>query len=398
MALGVLPQHPVRHCRGWRRSTACPTRKFYLNIPFGIAAALIIGLTLQELKLRGRPNIDYEGALTLILAVTSLMLALVQGDTEGGQPANLFSLQNIVLLVTSLLLFGLFAWVEQRATDPILPPQLFKNRGVSVSLLASFCAGVALFGVISFVPFFAQGVLGATATQAGSLLTPLMLSWVVMSVVGGRFLLKIGFRRMAITGLTLMVVGLTALATSGRGTARISMLLELGIIGSGLGLTVMTLLLAKQQSVGRTQLGLVISLNQFSRSIGGAMGVAVMGVVLSSSLTSLLLGMAGQVEGLTSERAAQLAAHPNALLDATARAELSVPVVGALQTALAGALDNVFWLCAAFSVLGLITVFKLPAQIGPLASQEATLEEGERRLIAEMTATIDSEHEPLPRT
>lgn len=372
---------------------------FYINIPFGLAAALIIGLTLQEPKIRQRPNIDYMGALTLIIAVTLLMLSLVQGGSEGGasggssSTAGLLTPLNIGLLLGALLFFGLFLWVERRAIDPIMPPQLFHNRVVSVSLLASFCAGVAMFGTISFVPFFAQGVMGSTATQAGSLLTPLLLSWVVMGIIGGRLLLRVGFRRMAMAGLSFLTVGLAALSTSNQFTPHPILLAELGVIGSGLGLTVMTLMLAKQQAVARTQLGLVTSLSQFSRSIGGAMGVALMGVVLSSSLTSHLSAMAGTVEGLTVSRASELAAHPNALIDASARANLAAPIVTALQTALASSLSNVFWLCTGFAAIGLVAVFWLPRQIGQPTPSSSTAETGERLLMAELT-TIGAEHEP----
>jgi EmrB/QacA subfamily drug resistance transporter len=372
---------------------------FFLNIPFGLAAALIIGLTLQEPKVRERPSIDYAGAVSLICAVTMLMLALVgtapeaKGAAGTTKAATLLSPQSLGLLAGSLLLFGVFIWVERRALDPIMPPGLFKNRVVSVALLTSFFAGVAMFGAISFVPFFAQGVLGSTATQAGSLLTPLLLSWVVMSIIGGRVLLRVGFRRVAMAGLVFLVAGLCALATSSRTTPRLALAVELAVVGSGLGLVVLTLLLAKQQAVARSQLGLVTSLSQFSRSIGGAVGVAVMGAVLSSSLTSHLLALAGQVEGLTAERAAELAAHPNALIDTAARDALSPPLVAALQTALASSLDNVFWVCAGSALLGLVAVCWLPRTIAPPEAESCTAEAGERMLMAELT-TLDPEHEP----
>jgi EmrB/QacA subfamily drug resistance transporter len=338
---------------------------FYINIPFGLAAALIIGLSLQEPKLRQRPNIDYAGAITLIIAVTMLMLALVQNDSQesGGRQTGLLNPLNMGLFFGALLLFGLFIGIEKRAIDPIMPPQLFGNRVVSISLLVGLCVGVAMFGTISFVPFFAQGVLGSTATEAGSFLTPLLMSWVVMGIIGARFLLRVGFRRTAIIGLSLMTLGSAGLSTSGQFTPRLLLILELAAIGSGLGLTVLTLILAAQHAVARTQLGLVTSLSQFSRSIGGAMGVAVMGLVLSSSLTSQILGMVGKVEGLTRAQASQLVAHPNALIDTAARTTLSAPVMAALKTALAASLGNVFWLCTACSLVGLIAVMWLPGTI-----------------------------------
>lgn len=368
---------------------------FYINVPFGLAAAVIIGFSLQEPKVRQRPHIDYAGAITLIIAVTLLMLALVQNDAAqgGAHSTSLFSPLNIGLLLSALLGFVLFIWIERRAVDPIMPLELFGNRVVSVSLMAGLCVGVAMFGAISFVPFFAQGVLGSTATEAGSLLTPLLLSWVVMGIIGARFLLRVGFRRVAIAGLTLMTIGLAALSTSSQSTPRLLLLSELGVIGSGLGLTVLTLIMATQQAVVRTQLGLVTSLSQFSRSIGGAMGVAVMGVVLSSSLTSLIMAMVGKVEGLTLEQAAQLAAHPNALIETSAGTTLSAPVMTALKTALASSLNNVFWLCTAFALLGLFAVFWLPRTMSEPVAESCTIETGERMLMAELT-TIDPEHEP----
>lgn len=360
---------------------------FYINVPFGIAAALIIGFALQEPKLKERPNIDYAGALTLITAVTLLMLALVEGG------AGLLKPLNIALLLGAVAVFGLFLAVERRAIDPIMPPQLFRNRVVAVALGASFCAGVGMFGAITFVPLFAQGVLGSTATQAGSLLMPLMVSWVIMSVIGGRLLLRVGFKRMATVGLVLMSLGLAALSTSSVATSRLVLSVELAFVGAGLGLTVLTLLLASQQTVPRNQLGLVTSLSQFSRSIGGAMGVAVMGAILSSSLGSHLMAVARDAGPLTPQRATQLAANPNALIDTTARASLSAPVIEALQAALAAALSNVFWLSTGFAVLALVAVSFMPKKIGAPAPESGTLETGERMLMAEMT-TLDEKDEP----
>jgi EmrB/QacA subfamily drug resistance transporter len=363
---------------------------FYINIPFGIAAALIVGFTLKEPKLDKRPNIDYAGALTLISAITLLMLVLVEG---GSHVEKLLSPLNLSLLAASLAFFGLFFFVERRAKDPIMPPQLFRNKVVTVALLASFCAGIGMFGAISFVPFFAQGVLGSSATEAGRLLTPFMLSWVVMGVVGGRLLLIIGFKKVATIGLTLMTLGTAALSTSTPKTSLMTLSIELAFIGAGLGLTVMTLLLAKQQSVARNQLGLVTSLSQFSRSMGGAMGVAVMGAILSSSLTKNLMADATDGGPLTPALAVKLSADPNALIEPAARAALPEPIISILQEALAYSLANVFWLAAVFALLALIAVSFLPAKIGEPTPEACSIETGERMLMAELT-TIDAEHEP----
>ena len=136
---------------------------FFINLPVGLAAALIIGISLKEPKRTERPAIDYAGATVLMAAITILMLALVEGGTSF---ATLLATRNIMLLSGAALLMAIFVWIETSAADPIIPFQMFRNRTVSVSVLAGFLAGVSMFGAITFVPLFAQGALGATATEA----------------------------------------------------------------------------------------------------------------------------------------------------------------------------------------------------------------------------------------
>jgi EmrB/QacA subfamily drug resistance transporter len=369
---------------------------FYINIPFGLAAALVIGLALREPRRQERPAIDYAGAALLMAAITLLMLALV----EGGTLDALLSGRNLLLLGGAVGLGALFAWVEGRAQDPVVPFQLLRNRVVAVGVTAGFLAGVAMFGVITFVPLFAQGTLGATAIEAGSLLTPLMLSWVLVAIVGGRLLLRIGYRPTSLVGFAVLTAGTVLLALYERGMARAWLYFDLCVIGAGLGLTMLTLLIAVQQSVSREQLGIATSLNQFSRSIGGAVGVAVMGAVLSAGLASEL-GAAARAGagGLTQERAAELAANPNALVEPSAQAALSPEALDALREALAASVRRVFWAGAVVSALALLVTFALPrrgrkdAARGP-TEKTCDIETGERLLVAELAA-LDPEHEPV---
>jgi EmrB/QacA subfamily drug resistance transporter len=369
---------------------------FYINLPVGLVAALIIGLALQEPVRRGRPSIDYAGAALLMAAITLLMLALVEGGTSF---STLLAARNLALFAGAGILSALFVWVERRAADPLIPFQLFRNRVVTVSVVAGFLAGVGMFGAISFVPLFAQGALGATATEAGSLLTPLLLSWVVMAIIGGRLLLRVGFRPTCIVGFILMTVGFVLLSVFQRETVRLWLYFDLILIGAGLGLTMMTLLLAVQQSVARSQLGIATSLNQFSRSIGGAVGVAVMGAVLSAGLAAQLDEVARSGDGvLTIERAAELAANPNALIDPQAQAALPPGALDALRGAMAAAIHNVFWVGTVLAALALLVSFFLPRADGgtlpPPNDAACRAETGERMLMAELTS-IDPEHEPV---
>lgn len=331
---------------------------FFINLPVGLAAALIIGIALKEPKRTRRPAIDYAGAAVLMAAITILMLALVEGGTSF---ATLLATRNLMLLAGAGLLAAIFFVVEKRAADPIIPFGLFRNRTVAVSVTAGFLAGVSMFGAISFVPLFAQGALGATATEAGSLLTPLMLSWVIMSVVGGRLLLHIGYRRTSLAGFVLLTAGFVLLSINERAAARFWLYLDLVLIGAGLGLTMLTLLIAVQQSVSRTQLGIATSLNQFARSIGGAIGVALMGTVLSAGLAAELNKVAAADGNLmTIERAAELAANPNALIEPQARAALPPSVLDALQKAMATSIHKVFWLGTVLSAMALVVCLFLP--------------------------------------
>ncbi len=369
---------------------------FYINLPVGLAAALIMGLALKEPKPTGRPTIDYAGAAVLIAAITLLMLGLVAG--ESGM-SSLVEPRNLALFAGAATLSALFVFIERRAADPVVPFELFRNRVVAVSVGAGFLAGVAMFGAISFVPLFAQGALGATATEAGSLLTPLMLSWVSMSIIGGRLLLRVGYKPTTLVGFVLLTLGFVLLSNFQTTTPRFWLYLDLVLIGAGLGLTMLTLLIAVQQSVQRAQLGVATSLNQFSRSIGGAVGVAVMGVVLSAGLSTHLQAVAQRGDaGLTPEAATRLAANPNALIDPQAQAQLPPGVLNALRGSLASAIHNVFWVGTVLAALALLVSFLLPgrgdASYRTPTGEACRAETGERMVLAEM-ATLEPEDEPV---
>ncbi|HSE39860.1 MAG TPA: MDR family MFS transporter [Acidobacteriota bacterium] len=371
---------------------------FFINIPFGLLSSLIIGASLKEPKLRQRPIIDYAGAITLMSSVTLLMLALV----ESGTMQALLTLRNLLLLLGSALLAILFVRIERRTKEPILPFSLFRNRVVSIAVTAGFLIGIAMFGSISFIPLYAQGTRGDTATEAGSLLTPLMLSWVTLSVIGGRFLLKAGYRPTVIAGSLLLTIAFALLSTFDGHTPRSLLYLDLVLIGAGLGLTMLTLLIAVQQAVPREILGTATSLNQFSRSIGGAVGVAIMGAFLSAGMGAYLRDAAKQPNAIiTPADAERLAANPNSLIDPSARTKIEPAKLQVLQNALTVGLKHVFRLGMIASCFALVIVFWLPTRITsrlgetamqphPKACESKT---GERLVVAELT-TIDPEHEP----
>ncbi|HYK02327.1 MAG TPA: MDR family MFS transporter [Thermoanaerobaculia bacterium] len=344
---------------------------FWINLPVGIAAAALIGIALKEPKRESRPSIDYAGAAVLTLAMTMLLLVL----GEGSDPRLLLQPRNLALIAAVVVLLAAFVRIENRAVDPVVPFALFRNPVVTVAIIVGFLAGIAMFAAITFVPLLAQGVFGATATEAGTFLTPLMLSWVLASIIGGRLLIRMSSRSMVLIGLGLMLAGFCALSTFTRDTPRMVMIVELILIGAGLGVTMLILLIASQHAVPREQLGITTSLNQFSRSMGGALGVAVLGALLAAGL-------------------AEFSQDPNALVNPEARAKIAPEELRALQGALEGTLRTIFWVCTAVVALALAFALRIPrGKVGEDVSQEDT---GEIMVMAEMT-NIDAAHEPEAR-
>ena len=369
---------------------------FYINIPFGLAAALVVGIALVEPKQHERPVIDYAGAAWLTIAITLLLIVLV----ESGDPSVLGSPLTVAAIAGILVSGYLFVRTERKAPEPIVPFSLFHNRIIAVGSVTAFMVGAAMFGALSFIPLFVQGTMGGTATEAGALLTPFLLGWVTMSVVGGRLMFQIGYRPTILAGLFVLVASFTVLTTFGRTTSRAWLIGDILAMGVGMGLVMFALLITVQNSVGRGQLGIATSLNQFSRSIGQTVGVAVMGTVMTISLASHVAEIQRE-SGLPEADVARVVHNPSALIDPIARAAQKPELLRAMSGALAGALHNVFLTGTAFAVLALLSGFWLPAgriQMEAKADREAeyipqTSAECERLIMAEMT-TIDPAHEP----
>lgn len=254
---------------------------FYLNLPFGVAAAVLVGLALVEPVRHAPPRIDFRGAALLSAAVTVLLLALAQ---TGDRDRFLGSGTLLALYAAA----GAFGWsfirMERRAAEPIVPLDLLADQLVGAVTVCGFLVGVAMFGTISYVPLFVQSALGASATQAGTTLTPLLLGWVTMALVGGRILPHFGYRPMILVGLGFIAAGFIVLTFIRPGTPLWVLRTDLGFMGMGMGLTMLTLLLAMQNAVDRDRLGVATSFGLFTRSMGGAVGVALMGAIVTASL------------------------------------------------------------------------------------------------------------------
>jgi MFS family permease len=229
--------------------------------------------------------------------------------------------------------------------DPILPLHLFRERLFAVATLQGLLAGWAMFGSISFIPLFVQSVLGTSATQAGFTISPMLLGWVGASIAGTRLLLKVGYRRLAIVGASLLVIGSFLMTTAHADISQILVMVYVTVMGIGMGLSIPSFLIAVQTTVERRSLGTATSTIQFSRSIGGTLGVSVMGAALSASLAASLTA-----SGLGLDMITQL------LNPLGSQAVVS----DAVRVAVADGIDVVFRIALAAALLALIVTFFAP--------------------------------------
>lgn len=265
---------------------------FYVNIPPGlIAAALVAFAWRDQTQSQAKPAVDYLGAALLSAGVVALLLGLVDFGTS----------TSWALITSSIVLFILLFWVESRAADPILPIPLFRDRLFATSIAHGVLSGWALFGSLSFIPLFVQSVLGTSATQAGITIAPMLLGWVTASIIGTRILLKVGYRRLAIAGTALLTIGAFLMSRADADISRTMLMVFVSLMGIGMGFSIPPFLIAVQTTVERRQLGTATSTMQFSRSIGGTLGVSIMGAALSARLASNL-----SASGLDPELVSQL--------------------------------------------------------------------------------------------
>jgi EmrB/QacA subfamily drug resistance transporter len=286
---------------------------FYVNLPVGGAAlALIMGFLRPHVS-HLKPSIDFAGAALLIAGTSCLLLLL----TWGGSVYDWRSAQILALGTATIVCFGALALVENRVSQPILPPSLFRNRVFIIGAGVISLAAMALFAAVVFLPLMFQLLMNATPASAGLMISPMMAGVIVASFVGGRLVSRTGrYKLFPVLGLFVATLSYATLAWAA--WAQIGVLPIEGILvvmGAGIGFVMPNLTTAIQNSVGRGELGGATAAAAFFRSLGGALGVAISGAVLASRLNDLPGSMqaAGGVLQIASfapeQRATVLAAY-----------------------------------------------------------------------------------------
>ena len=344
---------------------------FYVNLPVGIAA-----LTAAAVALPGHVNlhkhrIDYSGATLLVAAAVPLLLALSWAGSEYAWS----SWQIVSMFAFSGLMWLAFYFRELRAAEPVINPRLFQNSIFRVSALASMLQSAAMFGAIMFLPLFVQGVLGKSATNSGIILMPMMLGAMVTSIGAGQVLAKTGrYKWLVVAGFACVVAGAFLLSRMGIATSNTTLACDMVVMGLGLGIAMSSFTVIVQNQYPTHRLGEVSAGLQFFRSIGGTVGMAVFGTILTNRFASAMTAnLPAPLQKYTSGRSATKLDNPQVLLSAGAREQVQAgfakfgaqgeqlfnAFMHAVRVSLATAISNIFVLATIVGVIGLVVVLFL---------------------------------------
>ncbi|MDK0523205.1 MFS transporter [Streptomyces sp. ML-6] len=353
---------------------------FYINVPFGLVTLAVITVVLRLPRPAVRPRLDVLGSLLLAAASTCLVLLTSWGGTEYAWGSGVILGLGAGALGTTLL----FLVVEHRAVEPVIPLRLFRDSIFNVTALVGAVVGVALFGAASYLPTFLQMVDGATATESGLLMLPMMGGMVVASVVSGQMISRTGrYRAHPIVGGAVSTVGMWLLSRLETDTPRLEYSIAQAVLGLGIGLVMPVLVLAVQNSVAPADLGTATSANNYFRQIGGSVGAAVFGTLFAGRLADAL------------------AVRLPAGADLPDPASITPQLVHSMEPALrdgyiqayADAMPRIFLYLVPVLALGLFLAFflkekPLVSHHSPESAVETTAETDPRAAIGSVTVTV----------
>jgi EmrB/QacA subfamily drug resistance transporter len=321
---------------------------FEINIPVGIAAGTIIGLNLHERIEKKAHRIDWLGAILLTASIVLLLFTV----SDGGEEFGWLSLPTIAMLAVAVGLFAWFVLHERTAPEPLIDLGLLKAPLVRAGLAIGTLSGVVMFGVTTYVPPMVQGVHGGSPIDAGIAVAAMSIGWPIGSIVAGRVLGRTGGRPLVLVGTSMLVVGTLLLSQIGRFEDLAYAMVGSAVVGLGMGLASTTLLVVIQGAVAWDRRAVATGLVQFSRTIGGAVGVGIMGGILTA-----FVGTAS-----------------SAILDPIARTTADPAVLQAARDSLSAGLGVVYWIMVACA----IGAFALAVRAMPDVALGHELEPGER--------------------
>ena len=337
---------------------------FLINLPIGIAALVVTSSALKLHHVRREASVDYLGAATIVASVTSLILYLSWAGPDQGWTSPI----GIGLLVATVGLGALFAFVETRAKEPVLPPELFTHWTFVSNITFAMIMGIGMFGGLIYLPMYLQVVKAMTATASGLAMLPLVVGIFCTSISGGQIMSRTGrYKWMPITGALVVGASLFALSRLQLSTPYSVLAVIMFFFGAGLGLTMQVVVTAVQNSVDRRHMGAATASVAFFRTMGGAIGTALFGAILNTRLTHHLS------EIVPEAAQARLGALAVAVNDVTAIQSLTEPARTWVLTAFTQAMDEVFLIAVPFMAVGFVialTMREKPLQGRPGPSTE----------------------------
>ncbi|MER7183087.1 MDR family MFS transporter [Streptomyces hyaluromycini] len=341
---------------GWRWA-------FYINLPLGVVALAAISAVLHLPKKRNKTRIDYLGAGLLTLGITSIVLV----TTWGGSQYAWTSARIMELIAIGVVALVGFVFWQTKAAEPVLPLHIFRSRNFTLMSIIGFIVGFVMFGATLFLPLYQQSVQGASATNSGLLLLPMLGAMLVTSMVAGRVTTSTGrYKIFPLAGGVLLTVGLYLLSTMDTDTTRFTSGVYMAVVGLGMGCLMQITMLVAQNSVEMKDMGVASSSTTLFRTLGSSFGVAIMGAIFNNRVKDVMAERAGSLGSKLTEQSAQLDAKSLAKLPAAARE--------AYQHAVSAGTHSAFLLGAVIAVLVLVAavfVKEVPLKGGPQKADEA---------------------------
>ena len=317
---------------------------FFINIPIGAAALVVTSLALKLHHVRRQASVDYLGAAAIVGSVTSLVLYL----SWAGPDVGWVSATGIWLLVGAVGLAVIFVLVESRAKEPIIPLELFRHWTFTSNITFAMIMGIGMFGGLIFLPIYLQAVKGLSATHSGLAILPLVIGIFTTSIGGGQIMVRTGrYKWMPITGALVVGAALFAFSRLQVNTPYYALALIMYAFGMGLGFTMQVVVTAVQNSVDRRHMGVATASVTFFRSMGGAIGTALLGAILNIRLKHHLSEIVGAAQG----HGAGAAINTN---DVTAIQALPEPIKGWVLEAFTRAMDDVFLVAVPFMAVAFV--------------------------------------------
>jgi EmrB/QacA subfamily drug resistance transporter len=317
---------------------------FFINIPIGIAALVVTSLALKLHHVRRPASVDYLGAATIVGSVTSLVLYLSWAGPDKGWTSAI----GIWLLVGTVGLGALFVLVESKAKEPIIPLELFKHWTFTSNIIFAMIMGIGMFGGVIFLPIYLQAVKGLSATHSGLAILPLVAGIFTTSIGGGQIMVRTGrYKWMPITGSFLVGCALLAFSNLQVDTPYYVIALIMYAFGAGLGFTMQVVVTAVQNSVDRRNMGVATASVTFFRSMGGAIGTALLGAILNIRLKHHLSEIIGAAQG-------HVAGGAIKTNDVTAIKALPEPIKSWVLEAFTRSMDDVFLVGVPFMAVAFV--------------------------------------------